>query len=254
MKNRGMNGWDDLVIIPVLLRMRKSRSNIKQDFSLLLWIFGPSICSVSLFSCLLAGEQGFPAAVLLYDFLPVCILNFSFPASKLHCLVFLSLSVTHLREILSIFLGIKKKKKKKPLLQEHEFLKCKMWSFITGWYSFTILTSDNSYMTIVAHLEKNWMTEKWVQRCCDVSSQILLFGMCLLEKSHSESHKGNIQLFLLSLSFCPLLAISRPSWLFQLSQKQLSFLIHLLPFFFFLKNVLGTFFSLFLSPFSIILF
>lgn len=252
MKNRGMNGWDDLVIIPVLLRMRKSRSNIKQDFSLLLWSFGPSICSVSLFSCLLAGEQGFPAAVLLYDFLPVCILNFSFPASKLHCLVFLSLSVTHLREILSIFLGIKKKKK--PLLQEHEFLKCKMWSFITGWYSFTILTSDNSYMTIVAHLEKNWMTEKWVQRCCDVSSQILLFGMCLLEKSHSESHKGNIQLFLLSLSFCPLLAISRPSWLFQLSQKQLSFLIHLLPFFFFLKNVLGTFFSLFLSPFSIILF
>lgn len=148
----------------------------------------------------------------------------------------------------------KKKQNKKPLLQEHEFLKCKMWSFITGWYSFTILTSDNSYMTIVAHLEKNWMTEKRVQRCCDVSSQILLFGMCLLEKSHSESHKGNIQLFLLSLSFCPLLAISRPSWLFQLSQKQLSFLIHLLPFFFFLKNVLGTFFSLFLSPFSIILF
>ena len=55
-------------------------------------------------------------------------------------------------------------------------------------------------------------------------------------------------------SFYPLLAISRPSWLFQLSQKQLNFLIHLSPFSFFLKNVLATFFSFFLSPFSMILF
>lgn len=77
--------------------------------------------------------------------------------------------------------------------------------------------------------------------------------MCLLEKSFLGSHKDNIQLFLLTLSFYPLLAISRPSWLFQLSQKQLNFLIHLSSFFF-LKNVLGTFFSLFLSPFSMTLF
>ena len=172
MKNRGMNGWDDVVIIPVLLMMRKSKSNIKQDFSLLLWIFGPSICSIFLFPCLLADEQGFPTSVLLYEYIPVCILNFSFPASKLPCPVFLSLSVIHLREILSIFLGIKKKQKnkKKPLLQEHEFLKCKTLSSIAGWFSFTILTSDNSYITDVAHLEKNWTAEKLVQRCCDVSS------------------------------------------------------------------------------------
>lgn len=77
--------------------------------------------------------------------------------------------------------------------------------------------------------------------------------MCLLEKSFLESHKDSIQLFLLTLSFYPLLAISRPSWLLQLSQKQLNFLIHLSPFFFFLKNVLGTLFSFFLSPFSMIL-
>lgn len=116
-KNRGMNGWDDLVIIPVLLMMGKRKSNIKHDFSFLLWISGPSFCSVFLFPCLLADEQGFPTAVLLYDYLPVCILSFSFPASKLPCLSqFLSLSVTHLREILSMFLGIKTKQNKNTLL------------------------------------------------------------------------------------------------------------------------------------------
>lgn len=38
MKTGDMNGYD-LVIIPVLLMIRKNKNNIKQDFSLLVWIF-----------------------------------------------------------------------------------------------------------------------------------------------------------------------------------------------------------------------